>query len=177
LTDREPAASVAGVSGTYRVLAFWFCVLGGASLGAQRAPTKLSASIVGYVTARQTGDPLGFADATIEDIGIATFANGDGLFRLRGIPPGAVTLRIRRLGFTPVVLHLTLGEGSSDTVRVSLEPLALQLQRVRVSDAICPSRDSESGDTATLAILRQLWDNAERNKLVAHESPFLTRME
>jgi hypothetical protein len=137
----------------------------------------MSASIVGYVTARPTGEPLGFADATIEEIGNGTFAQSNGFFRLRGVPAGPVTLRVRRLGFTPALLHLTLVEGREDTVRVALEPLALQLARIRVSDEVCPSRGSQSGDTATLAILRQLWDNAERNKLLAHESPFVSRME
>jgi hypothetical protein len=154
-----------------------FCAASALSLGAQRTPAKMSASVIGIVTARATGEPLGFADATIEDIGIGTFAQSNGVFRLRGIPPGAVTLRVRRLGFTPAILRLTLVEGREDTVRVALERVAIQLERVRVSDEMCSSRGAEHGDTATLAILRQLWDNAERNKLLAHESPFTSRME
>lgn len=160
-----------------RFLATLICALAVAPAHGQNAPARASSSIVGYVTARSTGEPLGFADATIEEIGIGTFARSNGFFRLRGIPPGAVTLRVRRLGFTPAVLHLALTEGREDTVRVALEPLALQLARIRVSDEVCPSRGSQSGDTATLVILRQLWDNAERNKLLAHESPFVSRME
>ena len=159
------------------ILAPLLCALVVAPASGQRAPSKTAASIVGYVTARQTGEPLGFADATIDEFGIGTLAQSNGAFRLRGVPPGAVTLRVRRLGFTPVSLHLTLVEGREDTVRVALEPLVLQLARIRVSDEVCPSRGSENGDTATLAILRQLWDNAERNKLLAHESPFVSRME
>jgi len=160
-----------------QILAPLLCALVVAPASGQRAPSKTAASIVGYVTARQTGEPLGFADATIDEMGIGTLAQSNGAFRLRGVPPGAVTLRIRRLGFTPVSLHLALVEGREDTVRVALEPLVLQLARIRVSDEVCPSRGSENGDTATLAILRQLWDNAERNKLLAHESPFVSRME
>jgi Carboxypeptidase regulatory-like domain len=160
-----------------RLLAPLFCALAIAPAAAQRARSTMAASIVGYVTARSTGEPLGFADATIEELGIGTFAESNGVFRLRGVSPGAVTLRVRRLGFTPVSLRLTLAEGREDTVRVALEPLVLQLARIRVSDEVCPSRGSQTGDTATLAILRQLWANAERNKLLAHESPFVTRME
>ena len=163
--------------GRLRLVAPLICALAALPLGAQRAPARMAASIVGFVTARQTGEPLAFADATIEDIGIGTFAQSNGMFRLRGIPPGPIALRVRRLGFTPVTLHLTLVEGREDTVRVALERLAIQLERVRVSDEVCPSRGAERADTATLAILRQLWDNAERNKLLAHESPFVSRME
>ncbi|HEV8215426.1 MAG TPA: carboxypeptidase regulatory-like domain-containing protein [Gemmatimonadaceae bacterium] len=159
------------------ILAPLLCALVVTPSRGQRGPARPAASIVGYVTARPTGEPLGFADATIEQFGIGTFAQSNGFFRLRGVPPGAVTLRVRRLGFTPVSVHLTLAEGREDTVRVALDPLVLQLARIRVSDEVCPSRGSESGDTATLAILRQLWDNAERNKLLAHESPFVIRME
>jgi hypothetical protein len=160
-----------------RLAALLLCPLVVAAAGAQGAPARASASIVGFVTGRQSGEPLGFADATIEDIAIRTFAQSNGMFRLRGIPPGPVNLRVRRLGFTPVTLHLVLVEGREDTVRVALDRLAIQLERVRVSDEVCPSRGVERGDTATLAILRQLWDNAERNKLLAHESPFVSRME
>jgi hypothetical protein len=160
-----------------RLSAALLCVMLVAPAAAQRAPARSSASIVGYITARPTGEPLGFADATIEDTGIGTFAQSNGFFRVRGVPPGAVTLRVRRLGFTPVSIKLDLAEGREDTVRVAMEPLVLQLQRVRVSDDVCPSRGVVQGDTATLAILRQLWDNAERNKLLAHESPFVSRME
>jgi hypothetical protein len=38
-------------------------LLAAGPVDAQRAPAKVSASIVGYVTARPTGEPLGFADA------------------------------------------------------------------------------------------------------------------
>lgn len=160
-----------------RVFAALLCTLVVAPAAAQRTPPRASASIVGYVTARSTGEALAFADATIEDLGIGGFAQSNGFFRLRGVPPGTVTLRVRRLGFTPVSIKLDLAEGREDTVRVALEPLVLQLQRVRVSDDVCPSRGVVQGDTATLAILRQLWDNADRNKLLAHASPFLSRME
>jgi hypothetical protein len=177
LTYRLPTASVAGMPDRPWLAAALFCAASAISLSAQGAPAKMAASVVGYVTARQTGEPLGFADATIDDIGIGTFAQSNGVFRLRGIPPGPVALRVRRLGFTPVTLRLTLVEGREDTVRVALERVALQLGRVSVSDEVCPSRGAERGDTATLAILRQLWDNAERNKLLAHESPFVSRME
>jgi hypothetical protein len=160
-----------------RLLALVVYALAVSPSTAHHARARAASSIVGFVTARPTGEPLGFADATIEEIGIGTFAQSNGVFRLRGIPSGAVTLRVRRLGFTPAVLHLTLAEGREDTVRVALEPLAIRLAGVRVSDEVCPSRGALTGDTTTLAILRQLWDNAERNKLLAHESPFLIRME
>jgi hypothetical protein len=165
------------MSGRRNLLTALLCAAPVISPGAQTAPARGTATIVGIVTARQTGEPLGFADATIEDLGIGTFAQSNGVFRLRAVPPGPVTLRVRRLGFTPVALKLTLVEGREDTVRVALERLAIQLERVRVSDEVCPSRGAERSDTLTLAILRQLWDNAERNKLLAHESPFVSRME
>ena len=158
-------------------LAPLFCMIVVASLTAQRGPTRMSATIVGYVTARSTGELLGFADATIEDIGIGTFARSNGVFRLRGVPPGAVTLRVRRLGFTPVSLHLTVVEGREDTVRVALEPLAPPTgahPRVRRRLSVARSPKCRYGHAGHPSPAR---DNAERNKLLAHESPFSTRME
>jgi hypothetical protein len=151
--------------------------LGPGRAGAQRASSAGSASVVGYVTSRGGGEPLAFADASIDQFDIATLATREGTFRLRGIPAGTVTLLVRRLGFTPAVVRLTLVAGRQDTVRVQLEPLALQLERIRVTDAVCAERESAGADTATLALLNQLRDNADRNKLLAHESPFVTYME
>src|SRR6185503_5856858 len=108
LTDRQPAASVcidADAPSDPRAAALRACRH---TVEWTTRWARTVASIVGYVTARSTGEPLGFADATVEEYGIGTFAQSNGVFRLRGVPTGAVTLRVRRLGFTPVSLHLTL---------------------------------------------------------------------
>jgi hypothetical protein len=144
---------------------------------AQGSPSAIGGTVVGYATIRSTNEPLGLADVTVERFGIGTFAGADGVFRLRGLPAGPVTIRVRRLGFVPAVVNLTIVSGREDTVRVALVPIALQLERLRVSDAVCPQRAGMEADTATLAILGQIRDNAERNAILAREFPFVASME
>ena len=50
--------------------------------GAQRTSNAGSASVVGYVTSRVGREPLGFADASIDQFDIATFATREGTFQV-----------------------------------------------------------------------------------------------
>jgi hypothetical protein len=145
------------------------------SLCAQQLRTTIDGGIIGVVTAQATGQPLGLADATIEQLGLATFFAVNGVFQFRGVPPGRLTLRVRRLGFKPVSLSLSVVGGRDDTVRVALTAVAIELGRAHVTDAVCPAR--AGGDTVTLAIIDQIRANAERSRLFAHEFPFVSVME
>jgi hypothetical protein len=142
---------------------------------AQQPIGSIGGGVVGYVTAQATGEPLSLADVAVEQLGLATFATTAGIFRLRGLPAGPVTIRVRRIGFRPAMVNLTIVAGRDDTVRVALVRVALELERVRVTDALCPHRPG--GDTVTLAILDQIQMNAERNRLLARAYPFVSSME
>lgn len=144
-------------------------------VAARHPVATIGGSVVGYVTAQPSGQPLGLADATVQRLGIGTFASAAGIFRLRGLPAGPLTIRVRRMGFRPASVSLTIVAGREDTVHVALVPVALELDRVRVTDALCPRRPG--GDTTTLAILGQIRMNAERNQLLAHDFPFVSSME
>jgi hypothetical protein len=141
----------------------------------QQAAQPVGGGVVGYVTAQVSGQPLGLADAVVTEFGIATFADTNGVFRFRGLPPGTFTIRLRRIGFAPASIKIVVVAGATDTVRVSLVRFALQLDRVRTNDVVCPVRPG--GDTTTLALIEQIRGNAQRNLLVSHEFPFVSRME
>ena len=82
---------------------------------------------------------------------------------------------MRRLGYSPATVTVN-ATGSADTVRVSLAALALRLDQVRVSDAICPNRTT-AVDTSVVAILEQVQLNAERNQMLVRDYPFVTSIE
>jgi hypothetical protein len=130
------------------------------------------ANVVGYVTARDDGRPLPFADVWVEGQEVAGFANAAGRFEIHGLTVGTTRIRVRRIGFSPATITVGLSAGRTDTVRVRLAPVALKLASVRIQDDVCPARDRATVDTAVLAILQQAQINAERNRLLVREYPF-----
>ncbi|MBX3132319.1 MAG: carboxypeptidase regulatory-like domain-containing protein [Gemmatimonadaceae bacterium] len=50
------------------------------------------------------------------------WGDSTGGFLLDSLPAGSVTVRIRRLGYEPVVRTLTLQPNRSDTLRIALQP-------------------------------------------------------
>lgn len=131
--------------------------------------------IVGFVTATGSGEPLPFADVTIQPLGQRALTDDRGRFRWATAPAGPVTLIVRRIGYTPTTVALTVVDGRTDTVRVALSPISIRLEAVKTSDAQCSGRFS--ADTAVVTILQQVQLNAERYRLLTREYPFETTME
>ena len=65
------------------------------------AQAPVPAKIVGRVVDSRTGS--GLADVGIQIVGTTSGAASglDGRFTLAGVPPGTVTIHLRRLGFAP----------------------------------------------------------------------------
>lgn len=144
-----------------------------AGFGFALAPLLANAqtgTIVGIATARETGAPLPNVDIMHVESGRATFGGSDGKFVLRGLPLGPARLRVRRVGFSPVTIDVSVTARSADTVRVALPVLAIRLREVRVANFTCGR--VASGDTNVVAILSQVQQNAERARLMAEESPY-----
>lgn len=144
-------------------------------VSAAAQPTTGTGRVVGIVTSQATGEPLGYADATIPPLDVGTLASATGTFHLRDLPAGPTTIRVRRIGFRPAFAHVTIAAGREDTVRVALAPLALALTGFRVTSDACPRRGT--GDTVTLALIEQIRMNAERSRLLIDEHPYVTSIE
>jgi hypothetical protein len=84
------------------------------STGIAQQASRETGSIVGFVTAQITGASIGFADVAIEQPRIAMFASAAGVFRVRDLRPGAMTIRVRRIGFRPATVNVTIIRGSED---------------------------------------------------------------
>lgn len=143
---------------------------------ANDARSQGTGTIVGVVTALETTIPLPGVDATLLPAGRATFGDVNGRFVFRDVAAGAVQVQVRRIGFTPVTVPVTVTAGRTDTVRVSLHTIALKLAQVRVSDDACGRRHA-APDTAVAAILQQVQINAERSRLFAEQYPFVMTMQ
>jgi hypothetical protein len=129
-------------------------------------------TVVGVVTAKESGQPLPYADLFIEPFKAAAFTSSEGSFRLTQVPAGTIRIRARRVGSAPVTITVGVTQHQTDTVRIELQTLALALARVSVRDNVCPNRDAKSIDASIVTILQQVQLNAERGRLLARDFPF-----
>jgi hypothetical protein len=132
-------------------------------------------SVSGTVTAKGSTVPLPGVDITHLESGRGTFGTADGTFTLRGLPAGAGTIRVRRVGFSPELIKVEIAAGRTESIRVELSPVAIQLAAVRVGASSCGGRART--DTALAPILEQVRASAERSDLFAKEYPYNLSME
>ncbi|HTO73147.1 MAG TPA: TonB-dependent receptor, partial [Gemmatimonadales bacterium] len=87
---------------------------------------QFPAELEGTVADAATGAPI--ASATVQVAGLSSVATEtNGVFRLRGLDPGSVSLRITAIGFRPRQLSLTLANGEHRTLTIRLEPAPIEL--------------------------------------------------
>ena len=97
-----------------------------------------SGRLIGRLVDRETGRPV--ATAAVSVVGRPTEAasDGQGVFRLTGVPAGQHELRVRRLGYAPLrhAVDVTTGHTTELEIRlvrdpVELEPLVVSTTRSR----------------------------------------------
>jgi outer membrane cobalamin receptor len=105
-------------------------------LNAQHPPI-----VEGRVVEAGSGSPIEGAWVRSLEGGLEARTEGDGSFRLRGLPPGLPALRIARLGYrdTTVVVRAANGRVSGLTVTLTPTPIALRQLRVEVAGADLPA--------------------------------------
>ncbi len=77
--------------------------------------------------------PLSNVIIEIDEPAMATFSNDSGFFRLRNIPAGARTIRVKKIGFDGVDFELNLLADSTVHIGVKLQPVAQTLEAVVVN--------------------------------------------
>lgn len=139
-----------------------------------------SGGIVGRVLNRDGALPLPYSVVAIPELGREEFTDDSGSFRLSGLPPRALTLRVRRLGFTPVEARVTVRPGAVDTVHVALQRVAVRIATVEVREhPPCrePGQRSIARDSLTAFVYAQLRENADQYRLLSRDYPFAYAMQ
>ncbi len=134
--------------------------LAAVTLALAAAPALLSAQappvgqVSGTVVAADTRQPLASAAVAVRAAGDSALAGGaiarpDGGFRVEGLRPGTYTVRVRAIGFAPVVrtVEITPGAPHAQLGAVTLDATAAQLATVAVQGerdaaALAPDRNS-----------------------------------
>lgn len=107
----------------------WGLLLCALTSGIQAQPN--SARVRGSVH-DSGGGPVALAQLTV--LKVVSVSDSLGRFLLEGLPGGASTLLVRRLGFEPFAMSLTLTDGRTDSIRVVLAALPRALEGVTATD-------------------------------------------
>jgi iron complex outermembrane recepter protein len=113
------------VGGTLLALAF-------AGEGAVRPLAAQQGTIVGTVTESAGGSALPGALVTVGGVSGFAQTDGDGHFRLTGVPAGVREVKVVLVGYTPARRSVTLPAGAEARVDVALSRAVAQLQELTV---------------------------------------------
>ena len=103
------------------------------------------ATIAGRVSAA-SGEPLGDVRVTLVGTAIGATTTADGRYTLRDVRPGAVEVRVNRVGYEEQKKPVTVTAGVNVTVDFAMKSAVVQLQEI-VTTATGPQRRSELGNT------------------------------
>jgi TonB-linked SusC/RagA family outer membrane protein len=103
-----------------------FAVLGGFSAETSYAQENFG-SVVGSVTALDTGNPLGGGNVFIVGTGLGTLTNDNGAFLIERVPPGTYELEFSYVSYSTQRIPFTVAAGQRATVnaQLALDPLML----------------------------------------------------
>ena len=115
--------------------------------GAQARP---AATLQGRVTARGAGEPLARATVVLEGTALLTLTDSLGRWRIASEPAGPQVLLVRRLGFAPARVPLTVPAQGTLTRDVALARTALELETVNVTADPAGRARGESGTASVI---------------------------
>ncbi len=102
-------------------------VLAFGALPMSAAAQQSFGTVVGAVTAGDTGQPLASATVQVGGTGLGALTNAQGRFTVRNVPPGSYTLQVTSIGYADSEVDVTVlaGETAVANVALDLDPLAL----------------------------------------------------
>lgn len=94
------------------------------------AQSGAQGTITGRVTDATTGQPVPAAQVTVVGTGTGALTNQEGVYTIRGVLPGALTLRALRLGFAEMRQPATVTAAQVSTVNFQLRSVTMTLSPV-----------------------------------------------
>ncbi len=133
-----------------RVRALGVCLVGAlagvaTSLSVDEASAQGGPGTIVGVVRDSAGMRVNAAEVAVAGTPLRALTSEDGSFRIARVGPGEVTLVVRRLGFRPDTVPVTVPGGREVTVNVLLTPVPAQLAAVRVQSAAQPYDSRLSG--------------------------------
>ena len=106
-------------------------------LGAGSAAAQAQGNVTGTVT-DSAGLPLHGVELSVDGSSARAFTDERGVFHLGGVPLGARSLTVRRLGFAPRQVSVEVAQVTEATVSIRLKPLAQALPPVVIQPTRVP---------------------------------------
>ncbi|MBI2537156.1 MAG: TonB-dependent receptor plug domain-containing protein, partial [Gemmatimonadetes bacterium] len=107
--------------------------LAAAMLLAPVTPVHAQAGVVTGTVTDRSGEPLGSAQVTVPGLGRAILSDARGQFVIRGLPAGAYTLQVQRIGYRSETRQVTVPSAGSAEVNFQLSVSAVSLDEVVVT--------------------------------------------
>jgi TonB-linked SusC/RagA family outer membrane protein len=108
------------------LLAMW-------SLSSTIATAQTTGAITGRVTDATTGQPVAAAQVRIVGSSLGAQTNTDGVYTLRGVTPGAATVRVLTVGYAERTQPVTVAAGQTATLNFALQATATALDPIVVT--------------------------------------------
>ena len=139
-----------------------------------RALSAQRATISGQVVVRHSEVPVSYAVVGAKPGAAERFTGSDGLFVLRDLRPGRITVSARHIGYSPLDTTFDVAAGDSIHLRLELALVSIHLPAVRALAQGCAHPgDARANLSSELSVLfEQLKQNAERNRLLSTSYPF-----
>jgi vitamin B12 transporter len=106
--------------------------------------------VAGTVTDAVSGEPVPAAGVEVVEPGRRALTDGTGAFRVRGLEPGRVRVRVRRAGYAAREETVEVENGRVTRVSIALHPSAVALDAVRAQAAGDRLRDGTRLDRAEI---------------------------
>ncbi|MEP6690852.1 MAG: SusC/RagA family TonB-linked outer membrane protein [Gemmatimonadaceae bacterium] len=100
------------------------------ALWAQQPAPAAQTSITGRVTERASSQPIADVRAVVVGRSIVAITNADGRYTLRGVPAGAVEVRVLRIGYAEQKSAVTVVAGQQSTLDFAMAAAPVQLSEV-----------------------------------------------
>lgn len=122
-------------------------------------------TITGKVTDEANGQPLVGARVQVANQSAFALSDGQGQYTIRGVSPGALTLRLFMLGYGAQTRTVTLQAGGTVTVDWALKSVPFQLEEI-VTTATGEQATRELGNTVAKIQATQLVETAPTTNLM-----------
>jgi TonB-linked SusC/RagA family outer membrane protein len=95
----------------------------------QQAPAP-TATIRGRVTAKETSQPIASAQVLVSGTRFGAITNNNGDYRITGVPAGAVSVRVTRIGYQAMSQNVSVSATGEVVANFALEQAATKLEDV-----------------------------------------------
>ena len=123
-----------------------------AATAAAQVESRRASSVIIGVVADTNLHPIPLADVNIGGSNVRVTADSAGRFRITNVPAGRFVLIARRIGFQPGISAIDVGESDTLWLSFTLDPAALELPTMVVTERTLSARLTEFNERRKLGL-------------------------